>query len=314
MTNWIRECSLTVGTDSSIDLSQLRIKFVIYKRLSESPNTAWFRVYNVSARTMQLITDKNSLGQLVTLVAGYVDCSGQIYVGKIVFAVSGRESPTDTYVDIYCADGADAISFGNASKTFPPGSTQQQHVDYIFSQVYQQFGINQGDIQGLSQTPYPKAVTLHGPASLIMRNIAQTQDAHWGIDDQSAYIRPNSYQGGGSIDLNPSTGLVGMPQVTPNGIIITALINPAYKLDYLINLNPNLINPASYGLDYTGQTASAVLYTELETMSAVYKIQSIEWRGDTRGVEWYAIMACYGGAGPPPRMTKTIPNTRQFTQ
>jgi hypothetical protein len=314
VTNWIRECSLTVGSDSSIDLSQQHIKFTIYKRISESPNSAWFRVYNVQLSTMLLLTDKRALGQVVTLIAGYVDNSGPIYQGNIVFAACGREDATNTYVDIYCGDGAQAISHGNASKTFPPGSTQQQHVNYIGQQVFQQFGIRVGDIMGLSDTPYPRAVTLHGPASLIMRNIAHSQDAHWGINDQQLYIRPNNYTGGKIVPLSVETGLIGMPQVTTNGIIFTALILPDYDLDINLQVEPSLINPAAFGLDYAGQTASATLYTELGVMGGNYKVQSIEFRGDTRSIEWYAIMSTYGGLGPIGSGLQAIPNKRIFTQ
>lgn len=314
--NWIRKCKLTIGTGSGdLDVSGMRIRFIIFRKIIQTPNSGWFRIYNLSKDTASKIASPNTIGKTVKLEAGYNDNIGPIFQGQIVYAVTGRESPTDTYVDVYCADGGKGINEATAQKTFDPGSKQEDHVNYLLQQFGDVDDIQKGVIRGLSDMKYPKAVTLYGRASDMMRNIAKSNEATWWVDMGKLYHVPlkNDQQTNkpfGTITLNANTGLIGMPQETTEGIIVTALINPSYELDVELVIDEKSINRGPWDLSLAGQVQSAFAYSNLGTADGQYVIDAIEYRGDTRGQEWYAIMTCHGNkhSGIPndfvPRQTK----------
>ena len=183
--NWLRAGSLQVGGGSgvSIDFSQpnaLNVRFAVKNAQVQSPKTAEIRVYNLSDATAEGL--KNTAeGQPIILSAGYQGNVGTIFSGTIKKPQKGRESPTDTFVDFYCAE-EQGYNWGHISKTFAAGSTQQDHVNEVLH-VMGQFGVTQGTIQGLSTTPYPRAVTLYGMARDVMRTIAHSNNASWYIDN-----------------------------------------------------------------------------------------------------------------------------------
>jgi hypothetical protein len=160
--------------------------------------------------------------------------------------------------------------------------------------------VTEGLIQGLSTTPYPRGVSLYGMARDVMRNIAKSNNATWYINNSKLYHIPTSSQGTASgITLNANTGLIGRPVETEGGIIVTALINPQFNTNTQLVIDQKSINRAAWAQDVGAQN----LQQQLHTSDGTYNILAIEWRGDTRGTEWYATMVCKG-------VTGSIPNSQ----
>ena len=294
MTNWIRKCHLTIGSDDNIDVSGMRIKFIVFRHTLQTPNASWFRIYNLSKDTNNKIIQAVSKQATVKLEAGYESDFGPIFQGKTVYGVTGRESPTDTYVDVYCYDGGDATSRATVNHTFPANTSQKDKVDYLMQQL-QPFGVDQGTIKGLSETPDPQPETMYGSVFQYLRQIAQSNGQKLYIDNGSVNMMPTNAQGSaGTIQLGVATGLIGMPQVTPQGIIVTALISPKYNLNVTLTIDPSQINQLAIPPTLQGILQAQSNPNLLGISDGEYVIESIEWRGDTRGEEWYAIMYCHG--------------------
>src|SRR5471032_1849921 len=100
--NWIRKWQLTVGGSAGgLDLSAMRIKFEIHHMTTQSPNTLIAKVYNLSKTTAKIIQNEFTT---VELSAGYEDNCGLIFKGDIKQKITGRETPTETYIAIVAAD------------------------------------------------------------------------------------------------------------------------------------------------------------------------------------------------------------------
>lgn len=292
--NWIRSGRLELeGTGKTIQFGDLRIRFLVRQSRVQSLNAAEFRIYNLSDATKDQIVSEKTEFKLATLSAGYESNSGIIYKGNILHTQAGRENPTDTYVDVFCRDGDRAYNWGVVKKTFAAGSKQRDHVDEVV-RVFKELGVTEGTIKGLSDQKYPRAVTLYGMAREIMRTIAHSNNATWDIRNGKLFHTPHDDKGEGSeIRLNSNTGLIGMPVETPQGIIVTALINPDFKIGCKLKIDEKSINRAPWGLNYSDDPSNLGRQT-LGTADGVYTVFSLEWRGDTRGQEWYATMYCYG--------------------
>jgi len=298
--NWLRYCRLTVG-NQQFDLSNLRIRFYVRQAKIQTRITGEIRVYNLAKSTVAQLVGSNPFesgtggieGQLLQLDAGYIDNHGLIYQGNVVKCQAGRETPLDTFVDFYVRDGDTAYNHGVINKNFAPGSTQQDHVKEVCN-VCKQFGVTQGTVKGLSQTPYPRSVSLYGPIRDVMRTLAHSNNASWYINNmQLCHVPLNSQGSGGAIMLNENTGMIGMPQAVQGGVNVTALINPAFQLEGTIQLDASEVNPLPWteNIDTDVQAGKAGIAGAFD---GTYVIQSLEWRGDTRGQEWYANITAYG--------------------
>ena len=81
--------------------------------------------------------------------------------------------------------------------------------------------------------------------------------------------------------LNANTGLIGAPVETQDGIIVTALINPAFKLNGQLQIDQAAIQRAPWSLNYDTLNDQRLLHTA----DGVYKIFAMETRGELRGLK-----------------------------
>jgi hypothetical protein len=302
---YLRYCSVTADGVGSIDVSNLRCRFHITQATMQAPNLCQLMISNLSPQRAQQFVDKEF--KHISIDAGYQDGHGIIFQGNIVFAISGRESPTDTLVTVWAEDGTEGHNYAIVNTTHPPGSTPQQHFDTALSSLAQ-YGITKGFIGVDLTTPtYPRAVTLFGMARDVLANIAKTKNASVSYQNEQVTMVPKGGSApGGAIILNSSTGLIGMPSQTIGGIFARCLINPAIGIHSQVQINEGLIQKAQPSIASTdvGQNApfGQSLVSPLAT-DGLYTVYRIEKNGDTRGNDWYFDLQCLATnqpAGAPP--------------
>ena len=111
--NWIRHVSLTVG---SISTNNLTIHFTIDSSCNDAATaTATIKIYNLSPASAARI----SLGDRVTLSAGYSRDHGLIYLGRVQSRTTGRDG-ADTYTELACVDYTWPTQM--PTRTYPKGT------------------------------------------------------------------------------------------------------------------------------------------------------------------------------------------------
>jgi hypothetical protein len=305
--NYKRYCRLIIaGNATGYDVSAMRIAFRIKHGTVPQPKQLEARIYNLSKATAKAIQSLHEIGY-VQLDAGYEGNSGTIFKGNLTWVNIGRENPTDTYCDIFAGDGDAGLNMALVNKTFAAGSTPQDHYNHILDQ-YGQFGITKGLVSfvDLSQPKYPRAVTLVGMATQALRTLADSKNALTYVHNGQLHIvdKGHSPQVGVTV-LNSSTGLIGMPVETPEGIKVRALINPNYSVNTRLQINQSSINRADpvWAVGTEGQGGMTLdpqwqaRMDALATADGIYRVLYIDWEGDTRGNPWYADMTCIGESG-----------------
>lgn len=282
---------------NSIDLSNLRIKFSIKRTDSATPNSADIRVYNVSDTTALALlaaltpeTDgilQNTIGQVI-LQAGYNNDFGVIFQGNIWQIILGRESATDTFVDIIAGDGANAYNFAIMNNTIDvsanQGTTQSDQVNAIAS-VTKPLGVDLGYVQNLAGSSLPRGKVMYGNANKYLRAVSQNTNQTWSIQNGKInFIPVNSYLPGTVVTLTSKTGLIGTPQQTNVGLNIKCLINPFIQVGTLVNINEASV--AQFKIDPSAKGTANL--PAPRTQDGIYYVMTIEHSGDTRGQEWYS--------------------------
>lgn len=171
-----RKVSILVGQDSgpAIELSELRCTYTVKRGDLQTPNSARLRVYNVSQSTKQRI--EKEFTRLV-IQAGYEGNFGILFDGTIKQVRRGRDSQTDTYLDITAADGDSAYNFAIVNTTLSAGSTPADHVAAACTAM-NPYGVT------LGYTPWGKPTTPKPTAAEIAAQQARVNEARKVLDDK----------------------------------------------------------------------------------------------------------------------------------
>ena len=282
---------LTSGT-KGLDLSELRFRFNIQADDEESPNNATVRVYNLSSDLIKSIKGEYST---VVIQAGYGDNFGVVFSGTIRQYRIGRENMTDTYLDILAADGDEAYNFAVVNQSIAAGSTA---VDRI--KVYTDEMAKKGTSLGKVVIPdfggtLPRGKVLFGLARQLIRDETQSLGATWSIQDGKInIIALTKYLPGDAVVLTSSTGLIGRPEQTQDGITAKCLLNPKIQVGGLVKIDNSSINQTSFvnngfessqGIPYNTWAGFQML-ADISS-DGLYRVFVAEHEGDTRGTPFY---------------------------
>jgi hypothetical protein len=291
---YLRFCSLVVGDPSGngIELSALRVKFVIDKSDTQSPASATIRVYNLSDNTAKQIQNEFTH---VFLQAGYDGNHALIFNGTMRQKREGRENQTDTFLEIIAQDGDAGYNFSVVNTTLAAGWNQASLHGQLM-QAFSPFGITQGYTPEFGGPSMPRAKVCYGMTRDYMRTLADSAGTSWSIADGALHMIPiASTLPGAAIVLTSDSGLIGMPVQTISGIVVKSLLNPLIKYGGQIQLDNASIQTASFSVAYGAINQFPSLDTD-----GFYKVYAVKMTGDTRGQEWYSDIICAAVNGTAP--------------
>jgi hypothetical protein len=286
-----------------IELGALRVEFNVNKATNQSPNLLDAKVYNLSKETM----NKINLFTRVQLSAGYwYGDFGVVFDGTVVQYRRARESPTDTYLEILGGD-EDSTQGAFTFKRFEIGTKESTVVQALVKDT----GLPAGYVSNkIGSEKLLRPLTLAGPTMQYLREMGQKYGANIYADNGKLFlVSQDEYRPGDAVVLSPKTGLVGIPELTPQGLQVRCLLNPKIQLGGKIKIDPELISgipyyPGQANTQMTGFTpgegqksafgpiGKAASIPEIVSASGLYKVMMLEITGDTRGHPWYCDMIC----------------------
>jgi hypothetical protein len=323
---WLRRIALTVYGSSGSSSGQgieltgwvdrqpapicLKVDFRVKKITTESPNLLYARVYNLSPQTSNAVIEFKR----ISLSAGYKTGKfGQIFDGTIVQFLRGKENATDSYLDIYAGDGDAAINYAIHTKTYAKGTTNNDVAQGLLDSIKgenQAISAGHVDLGEFGKQKLLRAYAINGMSRDVLRDFANGGNADQFTDDGKINLLARTkYMPGEAAVLNPKTGLVGMPEVTPQGIQARCLLNPNLKLGGLVKIDTGTLSGVPFqpgsstgqplneqqapgGTQFPVATWGAQLSSAFTSPTGTYKILLLEHHGDIRGNDWYSDMVC----------------------
>ena len=271
---------------NAIDISNLRCVFNCEKDMNDTPNYSIITVYNMSQKTIASIRQ----GDKVILEAGYEHGNyGMIFTGNIVQPMAGRESGTDVTLTLVCQDGDVYLNSSFTATTLAKASSNADVV-----RVCTNGRISTGLVTDqLGKTKLARGKVVFGKSSKYVRKAAISAKSQFYIEDGTVNIAAASdYASNVAVELNPKTGLIGMPQQTDDGVSGQCLINPSIKLNTLIHINSSLVLAKQVE---EGETSYSAVSSD-----GVYRITKLAYEGDTHGDPWYCTFEAVTQTGAKP--------------
>lgn len=281
-----RVCKLLVSNQQgqALDLSQLHIKFAVKRSDTQTPNMADIRVYNIDFATADLIKKEFTT---VVLQAGYEGSYGVIFKGNIKQVIAGRESATDTFIDIVSGDGDIAYNFAIVNQSLAAGSTPQDHLEAAVKPMSDK-GVTMGYQSQLQGAGLPRGKVMYGTARDIIRNLADSNGCGWSIQDEKInFVKQSAYVPGEAVVLTSKTGMIGTPNQTNEGVDVKCLLNPFIKVGGRVKIDNALIAQLKVNFQVPGSPANNPPPLNAD---GVYYVLVVEHQGDNRGVEWYTSL------------------------
>lgn len=281
---FLRSCKLVVSTNqgSGLDLSAFRIKFAVKRSDTMTPNSADIRVYNLDLETAADIKKEFTT---VFLDAGYISNTGLIFKGNIKQVILGRESATDTFIDIIAGDGDQAYNFSIVNTTLAAGSNAASQL-MAASKPMATYGVMPGMMAGvLPENKLPRGKVMYGNARDHIRAIADSAGFGWSMQDQQLnFVQQSTYLPGEIVTITSKTGMIGTPEQTNEGVNIKCLLNPKIKIASRVKIDNASVQLFKINLGVPGSPANTA---PAQNADGIYYVLSAEHQGDNRGTDWY---------------------------
>jgi hypothetical protein len=276
-----------------LDLSNLHFRFETSQVDDQSPNACSIRVWNLAESTVKRMVDRFDG---VVVQAGYNDGPfGTVFAGAVKQFRFGRDNNVDHYVDILASDGDVGYNFGVIASTLAAGTSTRDAINAAVKAMGLP-PVRKAPVQfGAGQT-YIRAKVAFGMGRNVLRDTARSLDASWSITNGEVQFTPlTGYQPGEAVVLNSKTGLIGIPELTNDGVRCRCLMNPKIRVGGLIKINNDEINRTiQQNPKDLRQFNSWSDINHLARVSAdgTYQVFVAEHHGDTRGQEWYSELIC----------------------
>lgn len=262
-----RQYRLELGAEGeAISIDSLRIAFEVKKTSDPTPNPARIAVWNLNRDHINLLTSRRY--NRVRLFAGYAEMR-QIFVGEIIKPAVRRDG-LDFVIELECSDGDTDYRTAYTAVSLAAGATDKD----ILSELGKSMPNTQLGITEISEArALPRGRVLCGNTRDLVQGIATNQGAEWSIQDgELVMLAPGSVLPGEAVVLSEGAGMVGSPEPTDDGLQITSLLNPALRVGGMVKVES--IFPS-----YNG----------------IYKVTTIEYRGDAKAADWFSVVTCVGG-------------------
>ena len=289
---WIRKLGLIVGSSggSVLDLSNLEVEFSVKQGDFNAPSTAVIRVFNPQPSTVKSIQTEYVK---VSLQAGYKNGNyGVIFSGDIMQTKSGKLENTTRFIDILAADGDLFHSYAVMNTTVAPGQPNSAQFDAVKRSAESLgYTVDPSASQALAPSTggiLPRGKVLFGFAKAHTNSLADTAGSTWWIEQGVLKSAPlTGYLPGEAVVINSTTGQVGVPEATEQGLTIRTLLNPSIKVGTRLKLNNNEITAQQVKqMGGYPNFSSVALFANLDPQG-LYAAMVVEHTGGVRKNHWY---------------------------
>ena len=257
---WDRKCRLTIQTDvggaEALDLSKFRIIFNVGQPDVSKPKFAEIYIYNVSMATMNLLSgvDSQKLKTKVIFEVGYADGGlEKLFEGTVFQYRRGRDNPTDTWLCVLAQSSDEVINYQTVSESVPAGTSIDGAKKRLLEE-YEKVGLQLGESPTLPDQQLIRGRVFFGSLHENMLQLCKENECVIAVADNEINMIPSDKY---SIEplqiLTAKTGMIGMPQLTAEGLKVSCLLNPKMKFMARIQVDLTNMQTEAYDIEYGSQ-------------------------------------------------------------
>ena len=274
------------GHDIQMDLCVLCCLFKTSYVRGTAAQVGTLVVYNMNAATEKATIEE---GFQISVYGGYEQGQyGHIFTGDVLQIIRNREDGINYRLEILAMRGVGAFDFNHVRSTIAANSDSREVIQAVCKNADEKIEV--GEIsENLSKQTLPRGKVLFGTPGKYLRDIAIANNARFGLNDEDkaeVACITDEIPEGKVLYLTPTTGLVGTPKYTDNGIQIKMLLEPRIKIESLVKIDNELIQRQLVSVGSDGKAQTGVQQKSQFEESGEYKVISFAHSMDTFGDEW----------------------------
>lgn len=181
-------------------------------------NQIQLSMYNLGPDSRAIIQSK--VGTKIAIFAGYGDDVRQIALGDILWANTHKEQDASYITEIIAGDSHFALSNGEINTSFTGAVSYKTLFQVLFTKLEEQDIFVASPAGNIPDGGFNNGYVLHGSAFVELSNLCKKLNLGFNIIGGGIYIiPPGKSTGAPIIDISEDTGLIGIPEVQPPGII-----------------------------------------------------------------------------------------------
>ena len=247
---------VSLDMSNQYSTSNLRVTFSVRKTVKSSANTAEINIYNLAPTTRGNIETE---GESVSLVAGYNEIRGQIYLGDIDKITHAKDG-ADIITELSCGDGLKAIKNSRLSKTYMPKMPKINLFEDILASMEgvakgawniftESDNVTQEEFERTGKTKWKRlsdkfsgAFSVNGYSKKIMDEVCAANNLEWFIDNGVLNITDKGVPFTEKYIISPTSGLIGSPEKTKDGVKFQSLLIPSLTVGGLVEIQSQFVN------------------------------------------------------------------------
>ena len=239
-------------------------------------------------------------GPRIVIEAGYEGNQyGVIFDGNVLQPIREKEDGNTYKLTLICIDGDAFYNGAFLISSAVKGQTARDIINTCTSKgtvTAQQNFIS----DSLSNLKLTRGKVMFGTAKKYLRQVAKSENATLYLDNGKVnIIKAPDFNKDEIVEINPTSGLIGIPTQLNYGVTGKCLLNPRIKLNTLIHISNDLVK---------AQQASQKAQYTLDN-DGIYRVTQITYSGDTRGTEWYCEFETVSQAGKVPSIISGMSDT-----
>jgi hypothetical protein len=173
---------------------------------------------------------------------------------------------------ISCGDGDAALRKSTISETFPSGTSSKDVVESLFRR-FEERGLTRGEWEFPDDMKtFNRPYSMCGSATREMDLLGRGNGFYWSVQNGSLEIIPSDgFLRGGSL-ISKTTGMIGIPVMTDNGVKVTALLNADFKPNRAVVIRSDVL--------------------EMNSQDDQYRIGKVNFEGDNEFGNFIADLHC----------------------
>jgi hypothetical protein len=282
--------TITVSS-SAWDPEALRIAFDIDMPAYKSMWFAKISIWNMNAPTAQLVLTQ---GSTVTLKAGYqTQPFGTIFEGEIYQPLFEKDGVIDTKLTLMCYTGLAETLNNFATFAGNPGSTQADLIAKMAASAFTPITVGSVDTSALSQTKLPRARPFFGDPHDYVDRVASANNLQSWVGFNGLNVSNLEADNAiATITYTPTTGIIGTPQQTQDGIEFRVMLDPRLQVlatPIQVKIDNSIIRQLPR---YPGS------YVSILDKDGLYIVMGVHFVGDSRNLEeWFAEVVAVTSVG-----------------
>jgi len=247
----------------------LKVEFNIVRTIKGEPNKCDLSIYNLNKDNRIKFQPR---GQAVIIEAGHLDNMSQLFSGQIEYA-SNMLDGRDWITTVQAGDGTKKIKSSRINTSLK-GPVKVKDALSIAADA---LGVNPGNLATAIQkgalrgnlTEFSNGIVLSGKADKVLASVASSMGYFASVQDgQLILLGKEDFLGNTAAVISPSRGMVGSPEPGEDGFVsVRTMVQPNLLPGYRVKIESAQVN-------------------------GFYRIDRVEFSGDTWGTDWYADLDC----------------------